>query len=308
MSEIILHSYDESPFTQRALRVLGIKGLDWRWVRTPMLPPKDDLLALTGGYRGTPVMQIGADVYIDSQLIAAELERRFPRPSLFPAGELGAAFMLVKWSDAFFRSAFAVAINLRSSQWPEVFVADRRRLFEDFDWDAALRDAAHARCQFRAHATLLDRQLADGRRFLAGDAPGMMDAQAHPFVWMARGTFPQVAAQLLEGLQHLEAWEARVAAIGEGRRTPIAAEEAFAAARAARLQTSLALAVDPHDPTGLAAGARVEVSPDDTRRGAVMGEIVVLNASEIAVRRRHDRCGEVVVHCPRIGYRVTPLA
>jgi glutathione S-transferase len=82
MTELILHSYDASPFTQRALKLLAIKGLEWRSVTTPMMPPKDDLLALTGGYRGTPVLQIGADIYIDSQRIAAELEARFPQPTI----------------------------------------------------------------------------------------------------------------------------------------------------------------------------------------------------------------------------------
>ena len=79
MTDLILHHYDASPFTQRVLRMLGIKGLEWRSVTTPMMPPKDDLLALTGGYRGTPVLQIGADVYIDSQRIARELETRYPQ-------------------------------------------------------------------------------------------------------------------------------------------------------------------------------------------------------------------------------------
>ena len=68
--DIILHAYDASPFTQRALKLLAIKDLAWRWVKPPMMPPKDDLVALTGGYRGTPVMQIGADVYVDTQRIA----------------------------------------------------------------------------------------------------------------------------------------------------------------------------------------------------------------------------------------------
>jgi glutathione S-transferase len=76
MSLPILHHYDASPYTQRVLKMLGIKRLRWVSVRTPMLPPKDDLVALTGGYRGTPVLQIGADVYVDSQRIARELERR----------------------------------------------------------------------------------------------------------------------------------------------------------------------------------------------------------------------------------------
>ena len=111
MSELILWSYDASPFTQKALLMLGIKGAQYGWVETPMLPPKADLVTLTGGYRGTPVLQSGADVYIDSQLIARELERRLPTPPLFPLGS-GLELAMVKWSDAFFRSALKVALAL----------------------------------------------------------------------------------------------------------------------------------------------------------------------------------------------------
>ena len=111
MKELILWSYDASPFTQKALGLLALKGVEWSWVETPMLPPKDDLMELTGGYRGTPVLQIGADIYVDSQLIARELERRFPQPTLFPYGR-GYELAMVKWSDAFFRSALRIALAL----------------------------------------------------------------------------------------------------------------------------------------------------------------------------------------------------
>jgi hypothetical protein len=60
MTEIILHHYDASPFTQKALRMLRIRDLAWLSVEMPMILPKPDLVCLTGGYRGTPVMQIDA--------------------------------------------------------------------------------------------------------------------------------------------------------------------------------------------------------------------------------------------------------
>ena len=303
MSDIVMWSYDASPFTQKALGVLGIKNLAWRWVETPMLPPKDDLLALTGGYRGTPVMQIGADVYIDSQLIAAELERRFPAPTLFPCGDQGLAFMLVKWSDAFFRTGLAITIELTAAQWPEPFIEDRKRLFPDLDWNAALADSSHARSQFRVHAGLLDRQLADGRNFLTGDAPGLADIQAHVFVWMARAYFTEASNTLLGEFSNVSAWEKRVQRIGEGKRTAIPAVDAFARARAAR--SIPGAGVDPRDPLALTAGDRVTVTPDDTKRGGVNGELVTLQWNEVALRQRDERCGEVLVHFPRMGYRVT---
>jgi hypothetical protein len=63
--------------------------------------------------------------------------------------------------------------------------------------------------------------------------------------------------------------------------------------------------VNGDDPLGLAAGARVAVSPDDYGRDAVVGELVTLTPDEIAVRRDTDELGAVTVHFPRIGYRVT---
>jgi glutathione S-transferase len=304
MTDLILWSYDASPFTHKALGMLGVKNLDWRWVETPMMPPKDDLVALTGGYRGTPVLQVGADVYVDSQLIARELERRFPAPTLFPAGG-GLELALVRWSDAFFRSGLKLALALLLPQWPEPFRKDREYLFPDVDFDRVQEDFGHARSQYRAHAALLEAQLADGRAFLAGPSPGLADIQAWPFVWMARGAFTDLAAQLLDDLPAVAAWEARMQAVGEGRRQPVAAAVALAEARAAT--SAAAVDVDPRDPQGLEAGQRVEVSPDDTRRGAVQGEIVIATAGEIAVRRQHDAVGDVVVHFPRLGYRVDPV-
>ena len=304
MSELVLWSYDASPFTQKALRILGIKGLAWRWVETPMMPPKDDLLKLTGGYRGTPVLQAGADVYVDSQLIAAELERRFPQPTLFPAGS-GLELALVKWSDAFFRAGLRLALALMLPDWPDEFRKDRQQLFPDIDFETVGDDFEHAKSQFRAHAALLDAQLADGRQFLAGEAPGLADIQAHPFVWLARGGFPELAGALLDDFTRLVAWEQAVTALGEGSRSPIEAAAGLAVARAATPST--AVDVDPRDAQGLTAGLHVEVAPDDTRRGAVRGEVVIAAPNRIALRRTHELLGDVVVHFPRLGYRVRPL-
>src|SRR6185295_14804638 len=76
MTDIILHHYDTSPYAEKVRTGLGLKGLAWASVELPQIMPKPNLTALTGGYRKTPVLQIGADIYCDSQLIMRELERR----------------------------------------------------------------------------------------------------------------------------------------------------------------------------------------------------------------------------------------
>ena len=86
MTDIILHHYETSPYSEKVRLGLGLKGLAWASVEIPIIMPKPDLTALTGGYRKTPVLQIGADIYCDSQLIMRELERRYPSPSFYPAG------------------------------------------------------------------------------------------------------------------------------------------------------------------------------------------------------------------------------
>ena len=301
MTDLILHSYDASPFTQRVLKVLAIKGLTWRSVTTPMMPPKDDLVALTGGYRGTPVLQIGADIYIDSQRIAAELESRFPQPTLFPGGNVALTFAAVKWADAFFRAGLHFAIAVTSEAWPPEFRLDRQALFPDIDFSNV--DVQHARAQLRANAGLLEQQLGDGRAFLDGSAPGLWDVHAWPVPWFTRG-IPSGEA-IYAGFAHLAAWEQRVAELGEGRRVECTAEEALAIAMAS---TPTARGVcDPDDTQGLQAGVLVDVIPDDTRRGAVRGTVTAADRNEIAVRPTGARCGEVVVHYPRLGYRVAPV-
>jgi glutathione S-transferase len=301
MTDLILHSYDASPFTQRALKLLAIKGLEWHSVTTPMMPPKDDLLALTGGYRGTPVLQIGADVYIDSQRIAAELEVRFPQPTLFPGGNAGLTLAGVKWADAFFRAGLHFAIAATSSAWPQEFLRDRQALFPDIDFAAC--NADHARAQLRAHAACIEEQLGDGRAYLGGDAPGLWDVHAWTVPWFTRGV--PGGPEAYKGFARMAQWEQRVAALGEGRRIDCSAEEAIIVARAA---TPAALGTcDADDVQGLRAGERVEVAPDDTQRGGVQGTIVSVSARGISVLRSDPRCGDVVVHFPRLGYRVTRL-
>jgi glutathione S-transferase len=301
MSDLILHSYDESPFTQRVLRMLGIKNLTWRWVRTPMMPPKDDLVALTGGYRGTPVLQVGADVYIDSQRIARELERRHPTPSLFAEGNEDLAYAAVKWADAFFRAGLNLAIGTTGAAWPEPFRRDREGLFPDIDF--ARVDVDHARSQLVAHAGFIEHQLADGRAYLAGSSPGLLDVHAWTVPWFTRASVPGVN-ELLGCFERLPRWEARVAALGEGTRVPCTVDEAFEASRRARPEQCDSRFTGA---AGLTSGREVAVEPDDTRRGAVHGRLEALDWNEIVIRRRHERCGELLVHFPRLGYRVTPL-
>ncbi len=306
MTDIILHHYDASPFTQKALRMLGLKKLAWQSVETPMTLPKPDLVCLTGGYRGTPVMQIGADIYIDSQCIARELERRHPEPTFFPTTDAGLAYALVKWSDEFFQAGLKMALALLGPDWDATFRDDRQALFAHLDFDDMDRETGHAMAQLRASAALLDAQLADGRFFLSGDHAGLVDIQAFSVPWFTRAAMP-ATEKLLQRFKHLPDWELRVAELGEGERQPIDASAAHRVAR--ENQPDLTSDIDADDAQALAAGMPVKVMPDDfSLRGAIDGTVLRASALELAIHRSTDDFGDLVIHFPRLGYRVEPLA
>jgi hypothetical protein len=73
----------------------------------------------------------------------------------------------------------------------------------------------------------------------------------------------------------------------------------------ARDATSIARAtVDPRDPIGRKPGQTVTVTPDDTGRDPVVGELVASDVHEIVIRRSDREIGEVCVHFPRAGFVV----
>jgi glutathione S-transferase len=306
MAELILHHFDLSPFAEKARVMLGLKRLAWRSVPIPLVMPKPDLTALTGGYRKTPVLQVGADVYCDTKLIAVELERRFPEPTLFPGGNRGLSLALSAWSDrSFFDPGAGLSMGLNKRGLPKEILDDRKAFFNFMNFDVLEDEIPHLHSQLRAQADLVEQQLADGREFLLGDAPGLADVNAYFPVWMARGNVP-TAGTIFAAYGRLAAWERRMAAIGHGTRSEMAPAEAHAVARASTPEAGQG--VDPADPLGLAAGDAVVVTPDDYGKVPVAGELVTLQLHEVAVRRTDPRCGTVVVHFPRIGYRVERAA
>jgi len=303
MTDIILHHYDTSPYAEKVRTGLGLKGLAWASVELPQIMPKPNLTALTGGYRKTPVLQIGADIYCDSQLIMRELERRHPTPSFYPAGR-GAADALAWWAEkTMFLPAVSIAFAKRPEVLPKGFLEDRAKFSgRNIDPVVMLAAVPNQLDQLRAHFDWLDQTLADGRSFLQGRAVGLSDLAAYHPVWYLRQNFGSAAAPL-DGFPRLLSWAERVAAIGHGRRSPMTSEQALDVARTA---TSIAKAsTDAKDPIGRKPGQVVSVTPDDTGRDPVIGELVTSGIHEIVIRRSDPTVGEVCVHFPRAGFVVT---
>ena len=303
---IILHHFEQSPFSEKIRIVFGLKNIEWSSVLISRIMPRPDLMPMTGGYRRTPVMQIGADIYCDTQCILRELELRFPEPTLMGSGYQGLAPASAMWTDrSFFQNTVNLVFGSLADKVPQDFIADREQL-RGAKFDVAAMKAAipQMRDQFRAHVAWIEAQLGDGRSWMGGDQASLCDVNAYMNLWYVRSNLA-TADQMLAEFGHTRAWEARLRAVGHGRRTgELTTATALEIAAAAMPQT--VEMADPHDPNRRKPGDRVDVAPDDYGKVKVGGEIVALSSQHIAIRRHDPRAGEVVVHFPRAGFLVLP--
>ncbi len=307
MPELILHHYAMSPFSEKIRLIMGLKKLPWRGVSIPQVMPKPDVIALTGGYRKTPVLQIGADIYCDTALIARVLEAHQPAPTLYPA-ELPLAVPLAQWADSYlFQESVTWAmqpagIPSMSTLVPpdqlKIFAADRAAMRGAFP-RPTLSDGT---AQLKAHLSGLETQLAKNSPWLLGAAPCIADFSVAHCLWFIRLAKP--VASLLGEYAAVSAWLDRVLAIGHHAHKEMNGGEAIAIAASATGHAAVAVAANE----GFSPGDAVTVAATDYGTDAVAGTIVGLSGSEAVIRRVDPRAGTVHVHFPRFGFQIKKAA
>jgi glutathione S-transferase len=301
MQQIILHHYDFSNYAEKVRLVLGYKALSWHSVNIPPVAPKPDLQALTGGYRRTPVLQIGADIYCDTWLILRTLEGLQPQPTLYPRSCAAPAQAIAYWAETqLFRPISLYVSGSNSEVFPLSLQADRARMrgvappSERAMAHAASRNAPLVRIQL----PLVEEMLADGREWILADAVSIADFSIYHALWFITGRTQRLAYEL-EPFVCVRRWMARIAAFGHGNRHEMSATEALAIAAEAVPKPVAESAPFDEDP---ALGSTVRVRAGDYGREAVEGELVHIDQHEIAIKRVDWELGELLVHFPRLGY------
>lgn len=304
MADLILHHYPMSPFAEKARLMLGHKGLAWKSVFIPSVMPKPDVVALTGGYRRTPLLQIGADIYCDTSLIATVLEHVKPEPALFPEHLKGVARIVAQWADGeLFWAAMGYTLSPKgaaamfANQPPkaaQAFAADRGAMRTGM---TSLRpgDATSA---YKSHLRRLAHMLHE-QPFLLGDAPCIADFAAYHPLWFTRTIVPGMAG-ILEATPGVLAWLDRMAAIGHGQPAKLTSTEAIAIAAAAEPAPLPQEAFQ--DDHGIALGSRVTIAAQSFGTETTEGTLVAATRTHYTLSRTDDRAGHLHVHFPRIGY------
>ena len=305
MTDIILHHYPTSPFSEKVRLALGYKELAWKSVIIPAIMPKPDVIALTGGYRKTPFLQIGADVYCDTALICDVLEHIQPSPTLYPKGHKGMARVLAQWADTTLFWA-AMAYNLQPKGAAAMFDGAPPEAAQAFGADRAAMATgmtrlrpADASVAYKSYLRRLSDMLT-GNDFLMGAAPCVADFAAYHPLWFTRKRVP-VMAPILDATPAVLAWMDRMNAFGHGAMEKYSATEAIAACAGV---AGAAAPLDEYfqDEHGIALGQQVTVAAETFGLETTQGELVAASRTRYTLRRVDARAGTVHVHFPRVGY------
>jgi glutathione S-transferase len=273
--------------------------------------PKPDVVALTGGYRKTPILQIGRDVYCDTALICDVLEHLKPSPALYPAEQKGLARVLAQWADTFLFWA-SMAYNFQPKGAAAVFADAAPEAAQAFGADRAAMRGGMAR-QFpgdaaAAYKSYLRRlaDMLDSQDYLLGESPSIADFAAYHPLWFTRTQVP-VLADILSSTPAVLAWMDRIQAFGHGIIEKFSSGDAIALCAASTQGFALhdSRFQDEH---GIPLGSQVTIAAESFGTETTQGELVGASRTRYTLQRQDARAGTVLVHFPRIGYVLKKVA
>ncbi|MGC6519057.1 MAG: glutathione S-transferase family protein [Candidatus Puniceispirillaceae bacterium] len=304
MSDFLLHHYWPSPFAHKVRIALNMTGAAWTSVEIPRVPPKPLLMPMTAGYRRTPVLQIGADIYCDTQNIARALAEAGHEEALFPNRQHGLVMALSGWIDqTIVELAIRTVITSAIGTAPTEFIKDRGDLYFEPGWtEESLKAGLPAVIlQLGAQVEHAERAL-QATGYLAGAQPSWADAGLGFAAWFLRGRWAD-GADFLSRYPAIERLEAELAANAESHDTTMTGEQALA----------VALKAEPTSPTGirhpacdLSAGQKVMIRPRaQSADPDIVGRLRYLDMTRVSIDHESPQTGPVAVHLPLAGYRVS---
>jgi glutathione S-transferase len=301
----ILHHYGFSNFSEKVRLMLGYKGIAWDSVEIPAHLPKPDYTPLTGGYRRTPSLQVGADVYCDTRLIAEYIERACPEPSFYGGTSRNKvlARAIADWTESRMLWPTALYITgINAERFSQDFHSDRASLHGKPVPNVAQVKASATKylAQMRSELHTIEDLFVDDSAYVLGDELSLADISLYQIPWFLDTIAP--GHSFLEQMPRTREWMARIATIGHGEVTEINAERAI---ERANQSTAVPIVRSGYNaPEGLIVGDPVLVSPIGELSPA-SGTLAFADDESIVIDVSNERVKHVRVHLPRSGYRLS---
>ena len=302
MSDLILHHYALSPFSEKVRAMLGYTDLPWQSAITREMPPRPILATLAGGYRKIPVAQSGADIFCDTAIISTEIAIRSGKPELARqncSDEVNQFISLVEL-DVFFAAVFCSASwALNKKVLKTLSIIDLFKFFGDrirMGRTASIRMVKPGEAPGILQRHLEDMEYRLQQDFLFGDAPNVADFAAYHSLWMVRDAGEK---KIVVPYVKVNAWMDRIKAFGQGRRTEISPAETLMIAK-----NSEPRAITEEEKQDELIGAQVSIAPADYAQDATRGELVGSSANRWIIAREDPQVGRVHAHFPKHGFSI----
>lgn len=306
MSELILHHYALSPFSEKIRLMLGYTGLAWQSAISPAMPPRPIVDPLAGGYRKIPVAQIGADIFCDTRIISSEIAKLADRPLLTVENCSIEIQEFVQFVD---RTAFMATVVSGSPKkamllllthftpWSAYrFIKDRAGIQKTSK--SKRITAADGLDIMRDFIKELDEKLA-GQAFLFADEPCSADFSTYHVLWFRDKTRGN---KDLRKLANLSRWWDAMSKFGHGQQVKVKKNAVF----------KQALAEQPRQLPGNGdahplMGKSVQIQPDDYAQTPTQGTLVFAGKDRWIVARETEDFGTLHVHFPLLGYEISAV-
>ena len=300
MSDMIVYHYDTSPYCEKVRAMLGYTGMRWESVIVREMPPRPELHRLAGGYRRVPVAQIGADIFCDSRVIAAEIARISGKADLSVdscdpevrayANSAESEFMLACLGSAMGMNMIKKMLKMYSVLDFFRLTWDRIAMVQKSSLD--MPGGKEAKATVREHLGQMEKRLEAG--FLFGDQPTIADFAAYHGVWYVRDL---AELDIIDDYPAVIAWMDRIKAFGHGTMTALSAAQAIDIATE---QQPRPLPTDNPDEEQI--GQSASIAPSDYWKEPVKGVLVASTAHSWILQRRLNASSTVNVHFPKHGF------
>ena len=306
MPDLILHHYWPSPFAHKIRLALGLVDTSWKSVEIPRVPPKPLLMPLTAGYRRTPVLQSGADVYCDTQNIVRAISELTATSLLLPTRQRGQIFALTDWVDGtVFNLAARVILTSALDTAPPEFIQDRGGLYFGPNWtpEGLKAQLPGVIRQLAAHLDSINQGLSDTGGYLT-ESLSYADVSIAYVAWFIRGRW-DVGPEFLSQFPSVERIERNVHEQSTDRHEELSAESALMMALQA--ESIAPRGVEAQIGSGLSEGMPVLIRPQaETSDPPIIGRLRYLDRVRVSIDHQDPQVGNVVVHLPVAGYQIQP--
>ena len=304
----IFHHYPQSPIAEKIRITFGIMGMEWQSVQIPRIPPKPLLMPLTGGYRRTPVLQLGADIFCDSQTIAWQLGLQNSNAPAYQLSNKSLELILGSFGEAIlFSLSVRVVLTTSMGKAPEEFIKDRGSLYFEPGWtvEEMKNSLPSILLQLQAAFDLINHHLLENGPFINGDIPSYSDAVVQHCVWFLCGRWEG-------GIDFIKPFDAvckqreAIASLGHGISHDISAEQALETAT--KNIPNAPMGINCKFTGGLRRGQRVKIRPNGrTSDPDVIGALRYLDETVVILDYEHEETGQVAIHFPVLGYQISAL-